>query len=379
MSRLQRDGRIDIIKGIGIILVVCAHTNSPFDHFICLFHMPIFFMASGYFWNTKHSESFGNLRSYTIKKVKTLWIPYAVTNAVFTLLHNVFVRSHIYEDDPAFLEMVSGRNERLTQLLSIKQICVDLVKNVLFMGQTQLGGATWFLRTLFIVVVFHAFLCWVLRNSKAKKYVFAVVIILTVVLAQLTAMEKLNFVGATVSSCFLNVFSAYLNYLMGIYVSHLDRKGDRLSIRSITDRHPVLVTLISLAILIVMNPFTTVIMKDGLVTNVLFLVICSVAGWCFLMGIATFITKLNGAPFEYIGRKTMPILEMHFLCFKVVSVLYILATGGNILLLASFPVLEGTPAMFWILYWIVGLSLPILFSFCSDRIKLYFKQRRTEE
>ncbi len=34
---------IDVVKGIGIILVVCGHAGSPFGNFIYLFHMSLFF------------------------------------------------------------------------------------------------------------------------------------------------------------------------------------------------------------------------------------------------------------------------------------------------------------------------------------------------
>ena len=44
----ERNVHIDIIKGIGIILMVYGHAAAPFKHFIYLFHMAIFFMASGY-------------------------------------------------------------------------------------------------------------------------------------------------------------------------------------------------------------------------------------------------------------------------------------------------------------------------------------------
>lgn len=40
-----------IVKGIGIILMVIGHASSPFHDFIYLFHMPLFFMISGFFFN----------------------------------------------------------------------------------------------------------------------------------------------------------------------------------------------------------------------------------------------------------------------------------------------------------------------------------------
>lgn len=44
---LKRDSTIDIIKGFGIILMVMGHSGSPLTGLIYMFHMAIFFMASG--------------------------------------------------------------------------------------------------------------------------------------------------------------------------------------------------------------------------------------------------------------------------------------------------------------------------------------------
>ena len=48
-----RDRSIDIAKGIGIILVVYGHLVNPIHREIFLFHMPLFFLLSGYFFSTE--------------------------------------------------------------------------------------------------------------------------------------------------------------------------------------------------------------------------------------------------------------------------------------------------------------------------------------
>lgn len=55
---------IDVCKGIGIILVVLGHSQPPFYKFIYGFHMPLFFMISGYLYNDSKSE----LTGYTYAK-----------------------------------------------------------------------------------------------------------------------------------------------------------------------------------------------------------------------------------------------------------------------------------------------------------------------
>lgn len=77
--RSQRNVHIDIMKGIGIMLVVFAHTYSN-GWAIYLFHMPLFFILSGaVLVYAKHDYSF-------IKRFKGIMVPYFV----FSLLWFVY-------------------------------------------------------------------------------------------------------------------------------------------------------------------------------------------------------------------------------------------------------------------------------------------------
>lgn len=84
----NRNINIDIIKGIGIILMVGGHCGMPFTHFIYLFHMAIFFMASGYCFNASNSETMQDVLSFVKRKFKGLWFPYVLWTAVFGSFDN---------------------------------------------------------------------------------------------------------------------------------------------------------------------------------------------------------------------------------------------------------------------------------------------------
>lgn len=64
---------IDALKGIGILLMVLGHMHFSimFNHYIFAFHMPLFFMISGYLY--KRPESMVKTIS---KKARSLLIPY---------------------------------------------------------------------------------------------------------------------------------------------------------------------------------------------------------------------------------------------------------------------------------------------------------------
>ena len=43
-DKSKRKPDIDVLKGIGIVLVMLGHQNLPIGHFIYSFHMPLFFL-----------------------------------------------------------------------------------------------------------------------------------------------------------------------------------------------------------------------------------------------------------------------------------------------------------------------------------------------
>ena len=84
----KRDQTWDIVKGIGIILVVIGHSGCPayLKHFIYLFHMGLFFFISGMFLS---NPNLNNLKQFTQKKLNRLYIPFIITGIILVLLHNI--------------------------------------------------------------------------------------------------------------------------------------------------------------------------------------------------------------------------------------------------------------------------------------------------
>lgn len=55
----MRNKNIDIIKGIGIILIVAGHALSPYSIWFSSWFVQIFFIASGYLYNEQYSVAWG--------------------------------------------------------------------------------------------------------------------------------------------------------------------------------------------------------------------------------------------------------------------------------------------------------------------------------
>ena len=66
----ERLNYIDLMKGIGIFLVVSGHAGSPFVDWIYSFHMGLFFWISGYTFAIKPLPNF---QCFLKKKKTKFW------------------------------------------------------------------------------------------------------------------------------------------------------------------------------------------------------------------------------------------------------------------------------------------------------------------
>mgnify|MGYP003294216830 CR=1 FL=1 len=80
----KRNTAIDIAKAIGILLMILGHCAiipyMPYRHFIFTFHMPLFFILSGYYFKSK------DIKTSLIKDARRLMAPYFLTCGAMILL-----------------------------------------------------------------------------------------------------------------------------------------------------------------------------------------------------------------------------------------------------------------------------------------------------
>lgn len=98
---------IDTIKGIGILFVVAGHTMWPSIQFsVYLFHMPLFFIISGFLFKEKKPNYF------LASKTKTLLIPYISYLLIFSAYEfkNIYFNRFHTSDElwQVFYNMVYG-------------------------------------------------------------------------------------------------------------------------------------------------------------------------------------------------------------------------------------------------------------------------------
>lgn len=267
---------IDILKGIAIILVVIGHTRVPGNSFIYLFHMAVFFIASGYFYSDKSSETVQSVLLFIKKKIITLWVPFSVGISVFTLLNNLFIRWGVLTNDTGIYKYVAAPYASVHSILTLSDMMKNVLKTVIFSGRGQLAGTFWFFKTLFLVSVLYCVTDFCLKHlcgleEKKRLMVQVAVSAIFLVVGYMAAMQSRSLAGLT------RVLIVYCLYCGG----HLFRK-----LQSIKLSTSGVMAVAGVIILVICNRIGTIALDKLEIVNPLFYLFCSCAGMCFLYGVS---------------------------------------------------------------------------------------------
>jgi len=74
LEKKDRKAWVDIAKGLGIIAVVIGHSGSSIAHLLYWFHMPLFFVISGFLF--KPIADWITLYAWANRRARQLLIPY---------------------------------------------------------------------------------------------------------------------------------------------------------------------------------------------------------------------------------------------------------------------------------------------------------------
>lgn len=362
----RRSVEIDLTKGLAIILMVIGHTETPAQNFIYLFHMAVFFMASGYLYQQSASDSLGSVKAYIVRKIKGLWFPCALWTAIYSVLRNVFIDLNIYTTDPMLLAEGESRYAELTPYWTGKEILRNILKGCILPGNVQVGGSLWFLATLLHITVLYVLIDYALKQVLREK---------KVMLAQgiVSALFLLIGFWFHVKGIFLfgmvRAFTIYSLFHLGrVFHQYKEPLLDHNGVKT------GLIMLGSFCLLLVYDRLGGIAIGENDFMDPVFLLTASVAGWFFLYEGAVFLKKV---PFlskavSYIGEHTLPIVILHLLAFKIVSFIGVLVNGQAPCLVAAFPVLYRG-GFWWAAYTAVGISVSLLFDILYQKIKCYVR------
>lgn len=381
----DRNASIDIVKGIAIILMVAGHAYVPFIHFIYLFHMAAFFIASGYCYNEKNPAAAGDLFHYILKRIKGLYLPYVVWNSIFSILHNFFIRINFYSDNIEVLNYYTlfdlGQTQ-LTQNWTVSETIKNIGRTFLFGGATEIGGPMWFLAVLFEVSVVYAVVDLLINKIMMLIFHFS--------RSSNRTLDDLELVKLILQGIVSGIFLAAgfyfsrngivfhnLTIMLTVYCLYfigLVMRKSALFQNDATTGTKITIAFLSFITLLMLNRFVTISIASNTYDNPMALISCSFAGFVFLYEISdiikdTFLKK----PLVLLGQNTLYIMIFHFSVFKLINKMAAKIMGMPDLLTAVFPVLLRGRYI-WIIYTVFGVGISLCISLLVNKVKTMTKK-----
>ena len=345
---MKRDEQIDIIKGLAILLMVLGHSGFRYTNFIYLFHMAVFFIVSGYLFSFRKITTIRGFLQYTWRKVKGIWLPYFLWNFIYTVFNNVFLKVGVYSDHPM---TIGELNVTAHSFLGVKEMVKNIIKGLFMVGRTEMGGAFWFLRTLFGISILFGAIDFVLNKIVHKDKV-ADVFHLLVSIAFLGCGYVANLLHIKTLTIPI-VLSSYILYFLGYGIA----KYGIMKYLKIW-----IIIPIGGVILLLCNTRVQISVGNNEYGNPFYLLVCSLAGWMLIYGIADIINKYRWKKvWVVLGVNSLAIVIHHFWCMKLVHLLQIAIYDYPFTYLAAFPYLKAD-GCWWIVYTLVGTIVPVLIS-----------------
>lgn len=327
----KNNNSITIAKAIGIIFMVIGHSGCPtfLCRFLYLFHMPLFFVCSGYFF--KEISDRPSLFLFYKKRMKKLYLPYLKWSLVFLVLHNSLCKLNITDD---FFYQSSDYIKQFFKLIAMTEF-------------ELLIRPFWFIKELLFASLIVATIS-LLRSRYFPKISIGSLIILSLLSSTLAKYVSIIPLIGDCSVLFLSISYYYMGILFHKYQNRLPMKYS---------------VLILLFIIVISGSFIFPGFIDMRYTtaynNILYFCL-SLFGIQMLFIISRIIDNKHTCPvLNYIGNHTMPILALNLLTLKIGNLLKIWFYDLPIDRLSSHTVIYDHNSYFWLIYTTIGVTIPI--------------------
>ena len=337
---LGRDSTMDILKGIGILLVVVGHSGCPIElhDFIYSFHMPLFFMASGYFFK----EKVANPRNWCCKKLRTLYLPFIFWNLLFLAMHNLLYSIGLNWDHYSLFDFIKRG-----------------IKILLFTGSEQMVGSLWFLKSLFWANII-LFLIFALTHKFRARNLIRAITVVFLLCAGDAMHRRYGYVTYDLQRELLIPFLLFLGYGIKKYQNKV-----------LTFLHNAYVGLFLFFLLWMLSQWKTLDMVSNQIINPPVFFICSFVGFCMIYNLSFHLDKLHdkrrkdmiGVSLKYIGRYTMPILILHMPILKIFALFIVDAHPQSILIPHN---------SWWFFFSVCAICLSLLLNSVYEKCKVRF-------
>lgn len=332
----DRNQTITYLKALCIIFMVFIHAGSgiPFaDRFPYMFHMPLFFFAAGYCFKKKYLDT---PVIFLKKRIKGIYWPFVKWGLIFLAFNNIFLYLHFI--DTEYYNWQSFINEAFCILFQMR-------------SHPQMLGGYWFLTSLF----WGSLISWILLRLFKDIRLAALV---TLVLGVCSNYTHWAFPFWNISA---REFLAAFLFIVGHWFA--DKK-----IKTFCNWQ----VFASLGIAAIGTYYWRLSVSRHFYNNTIYIpyLITAVLSIWSLYSLFSKWKETDSSlskTMNYIGNHTIEILTWHFLLFKLVSFVIVKAYSLPIERLSEMPVIiEYSTKGWWVLYVLMGISIPLLFTFAIE-------------
>lgn len=319
---------------------------------------------SGFCFSQNYTYSSSNLWELFTKRIKSLWIPYVFYNFVFLLLQNIWLKVGFLTSDETYFSYEPFLKDGYCLPITIIDAVKAIIKSFFFMNSRPFAGGLWFLGGLFYVTFMYAIIQFVMRKLKIEKLHIIISILFLVtgwLIVKFGLIEKL----LILKQVSIILISEVL-FCIGTYAKQY--------IHLPNFKAPTYCAgfLLFLAILCVLSALGSVSVASVHIVNPLFYLTSIMSGGGMLICFIKLLSSINANKiisfFSFIGNKTIPILALHTICFKVITVVQWKVYGGDKLVLSMYPVWKNSIP--WSMaYLVIGVTIPLLLVIPLSKIK----------
>lgn len=328
----KRNQIIDLIKGIGIFLVVLGHNNTILTNFIYSFHMPLFFIASGLLY-----KEIKDYRIFVLNKINSILIPYYL----FSILLCGFY-------------ITIGRNIGKSKIenIPIKESLIGIfygtnVKNFSYMD----WGPLWFMLCLFLVVNIYYFI------SKKNVYKIITINIILLIINRILALK-------------VNIMLPW-SFQTALIAINFFSFGSLLNIeKRIKKNYLYIIIPFTGTLLYIYHNNHTFSMASNRYDNLFVFYLSSITGFFTVLEISKILTKVKWISkiLSYLGKNSLIIYAFHFRALTLIKFCAIIL---------KMEFLEGKIYL-GILYSIIQILICIPLIYIYNKYALKIKIKGTE-
>lgn len=358
----ERSPYWDIVKGIGILLIVLGHSGFPIyavQVIINYFHLSIFFFASGALYKEKYSE---NPISFIGRKLQYIYLPTMKYIVFFIIMNNAFIKLNIYSELTGY-NMIYPKQYYTAYETMYKILEAILNSNY----AVELAGAMWMVFPLIVAIVIFSLIRKfgiVLKkyNINIEFYTFMTTTILSIIGLYCTVKSYKLPWRSDISIMVMVV--VYMGYIYQRY-NHKIKLNLGLAILGLTALYYFFTLGLDISF------------AAGAITIPRLFFVATFIGIYILLYLAkiSMNNRIISKFLETLGKNSFHIMALHFLAFKPINLIDIIIHNKPLFMISMFPY---SNCNFWALNLISGLMIPLLLIKLKNTLKSKYMNRKLQ-